>query len=87
VDKEILLGLFAENAYNNNTENKDSKNLVRNINNRLRKNYRISRTVTQPGAQKKKPKPQTDLMGQGFSKFEYLTNTYNTTKNREPLLI
>ena len=39
VDKKFCSDYF-RNAYNTKL-NKDSKNLVRNINNRLRKNYRI----------------------------------------------
>ena len=39
VDKKFCSD-YCRNAYNNNV-NKDSKNLIRNINNRLRKNYKI----------------------------------------------
>ena len=38
-DKSFVLMVFA-NAYNNKM-NKDQNNLMRNINNKLRKNYRI----------------------------------------------
>lgn len=56
--------------------NKDKTNLVRNINNRLRKNYRILEELN-PGDKTKVTKSK--LLARGFS-FEYFTSIY-TTKN------
>lgn len=67
---------YCRNAYNNNI-NKDSKNLVRNINNRLRKNYRILDSFELKDGKTKTTK--TRLMDKGFD-FEYLTNLYTTRK-------
>ncbi|MGV6828383.1 MAG: hypothetical protein ACWA45_03185 [Flavobacteriales bacterium] len=61
------------NAYNN-TLNKDSKNLVRTINNRLRKNYRILEKLNTSG----KTKTTKDkLVSLGFN-FNYFTSIYRT---------
>lgn len=61
------------NAHNN-ALNKDSKNLVRNINNRLRKNYRILEALNT----KDKTKVKKDsLLRQGFS-FDFFTSLYTT---------
>jgi len=64
------------NAYNNKL-NKDGKNLVRNINNRLRKNYRILNSFSLTEGKTRTSK--TRLMDKGFD-FEYLTNLYTTKK-------
>jgi len=61
------------NAYNNKV-NKDSKNLIRNTNNRLRKNYRILEELN--------PEQQTTisrgtLVEKGFD-FNYFTSIYTT---------
>jgi len=64
------------NAYNNNL-NKDSKNLVRNINNRLRKNYRILSSF--PLKDNKTRTTKTRLLDKGFD-FDYITNLYTTKK-------
>ena len=64
------------NAYNNRL-NKDSKNLVRNINNRLRKNYRILNSF--PLKEGKTRTTKMRLMDKGFD-FEYITNLYTTKK-------
>jgi predicted nucleic acid-binding Zn ribbon protein len=61
------------NAYNN-ALNKDSKNLVRNINNRLRKNYRILETLNTKDKTKVK---KNTLLKHGFS-FQYFTSEYVT---------
>lgn len=64
---------YCRNAYNNRI-NKDSKNLIRNINNRLRRNYRILEGIN-PG---KKAKTTRDrLVDRGFD-FEYITQQYTT---------
>ena len=64
---------YCRNAYNNKL-NKDSKNLVRNINNRLRKNYRILEALN-PNDKTKINKSK--LISKGFD-FEYFTNIYTT---------
>lgn len=64
------------NAFNNRL-NKDSKNLVRNINNRLRKNYRILNSFPLKDGKTKTTKMR--LMDKGFD-FEYITNLYTTKK-------
>jgi predicted nucleic acid-binding Zn ribbon protein len=61
------------NSYNN-ALNKDRKNLVRTINNRLRKNYRILESLNK-GGKTKVSKEQ--LLKQGFS-FDYVTSLYTT---------
>ncbi len=58
----------------NNALNKDSKNLVRNINNRLRKNYRILESLN--SKDKTKVRKET-LLKQGFN-FVYFTSEYVT---------
>lgn len=67
---------YCRNAYNNNI-NKDSKNLVRNVNNRLRKNYRILDSFELKDGKTRSTK--TRLMDKGFD-FEYITNLYTTKK-------
>lgn len=67
---------YCRNAYNNKL-NKDSKNLVRNINNRLRKNYRILDSFELKDGKTRTTK--TRLLDKGFD-FEYLTNLYTTRK-------
>ena len=64
------------NAYNNNL-NKDSKNLVRNINNRLRKNYRI--LCSFPLKDNKTKTTKNRLLDRGFD-FGFITNIYTTKK-------
>ncbi|WP_299884020.1 hypothetical protein [uncultured Lacinutrix sp.] len=61
------------NAHNNNI-NKDAKNLIRNINNRLRKNWRILESLN-PDQKTKTTK--TKLIEKGFD-FNYFTSTYTT---------
>lgn len=61
------------NSYNNKL-NKDSKNLVRNINNRLRKNYRILEELN-PNEKIKTTKSK--LTAKGFD-FEHFTSIYTT---------
>ncbi|MFT4757955.1 MAG: hypothetical protein ACI840_000021 [Ulvibacter sp.] len=58
----------------NNTLNKDNKNLVRNINNRLRKNYRILETLN---VKDKTKTTKESLLRLGFN-FEYFTSIYTT---------
>lgn len=58
------------NAYNNK-QNKDTSNLMRNINNKLRKNYRILQNYPYLGNKAKTTKSK--LTSDGFD-FEYFTN-------------
>ncbi|WP_335966853.1 hypothetical protein [Galbibacter sp. PAP.153] len=66
---------YCRNTYNNKL-NKDNKNLIRNINNRLRKNYRILEELNPDGKTKT---TKSRLLDKGFD-FEYITNTYTTKK-------
>lgn len=61
------------NAYNNNV-NKDSKNLIRNTNNRLRKNYRILEILN---PEQKTKTSRSKLIEKGFD-FNYFTSIYTT---------
>jgi predicted nucleic acid-binding Zn ribbon protein len=61
------------NAYNNKM-NKDTNNLMRNINNRLRKNYRILQEINPDGKIKTS---KSKLLSKGFS-FDWFTNIVQT---------
>jgi len=61
------------NAYNNKI-NKDSTNFMRNINNKLRKNYRILRDINSEGKTKTS---RSKLLAKGFD-FEFFTNMLHT---------
>lgn len=61
------------NSYNNKI-NKDSSNLMRNINNKLRKNYRILCDINSDGKTKVS---RSKLLGKGFD-FEFFTNILHT---------
>ena len=61
------------NAHNNRV-NKDSKNLIRNTNNRLRKNYRILESLN---PNKKTKCSRAKLIEKGFD-FNYFTSIYKT---------
>ena len=61
------------NEYNNKV-NKDSKNLIRNINNRLRKNWRILEKLN---PENKTKTSRSKLIEMGFD-FSYYTSTYTT---------
>lgn len=61
------------NAYNNKM-NKDSNNLMRNINNKLRKNYRILCDLNVDGKGKTN---RTKLLSKGFD-FEFFTSMLKT---------
>lgn len=63
------------NAYNNKI-NKDNKNLIRNTNNRLRKNYRILEVLNPKGKTKI---TKAKLEEAGFN-FNYFTSIYTTKK-------
>ncbi|MBY0485577.1 MAG: hypothetical protein K2P85_00055 [Flavobacteriaceae bacterium] len=62
------------NAYNNKI-NKDSNNYMRNVNNKLRKNYRILSDANPDGKSKI---TKTKLLSKGFD-FEFFTNILNTS--------
>jgi predicted nucleic acid-binding Zn ribbon protein len=61
------------NAYNNKI-NKDSTNYMRNVNNKLRKNYRILSELNTDGKSKT---TKAKLLSKGFE-FEFFTNILNT---------
>jgi hypothetical protein len=61
------------NAYNNKI-NKDSNNYMRNINNKLRKNYRVLCELNIEGKSKV---TKAKLLSKGFD-FEYFTNILQT---------
>lgn len=61
------------NSFNNRI-NKDSKNLIRNVNNRLRKNYRILEALN---PDQKTKTSRSKLIEMGFD-FNYLTSIYTT---------
>ena len=64
---------YCRNAYNNKI-NTDAKNLIRNINNRLRKNWRI---LEELNPNQKTKTTRNKLMQMGFD-FHYITSTYTT---------
>jgi predicted nucleic acid-binding Zn ribbon protein len=61
------------NAYNNKI-NKDSTNFMRNVNNKLRKNYRILSGLNNDGKGKS---TKSKLLSKGFD-FEFFTNILQT---------
>ena len=61
------------NAYNNKI-NKDSNNYMRNVNNKLRKNYRV---LSEANPEGKGKITKTKLLSKGFD-FDYFTNILNT---------
>ena len=61
------------NAYNNKI-NKDSTNFMRNVNNKLRKNYRVLSALNVDGKGKA---TKSKLLSKGFD-FEFFTNILNT---------
>jgi len=65
------------NAYNNRI-NKDSKNLIRNVNNRLRKNYRI---LEELNPEQKTKTTRSKLIEKGFD-FNYITTVYTTKSGK-----
>jgi len=72
VDKKFCSD-YCRNAYNNK-KNRDTKNIIRNTNNLLRKNYRILEKLN-PNQKTKTTKDQ--LLRHGFN-FNYFTNIYKT---------
>lgn len=72
VDKKFCSD-YCRNSYNNKI-NKDSKNFIRNINNRLRKNYKILSELNTSGKTKV---TRTNLYDKGFD-FQFFTSIYTT---------
>ena len=72
VDKKFC-GDYCRNAYNNKF-NKDSKNQMRNINNKLRKNYRILESLN-PNDKTKTTQDKLSKLGFDFNLF---TSIYTT---------
>lgn len=72
IDKKFCSD-YCRNAFNNKI-NKDQNNLVRNINNRLRKNYRILEELNPTD---KTRTSRSKLQAKGFS-FDYFTSIYTT---------
>jgi len=64
---------YCRNAYNNKV-NKDSKNLIRNTNNRLRKNYKILSELNTTGKTKV---TRSKLIQHNFD-FNFFTSIYTT---------
>ena len=75
VDKKFCSD-YCRNAYNNKI-NKDGTNLIRNINNRLRKNWRI---LEQLNPEEKCKVNKKKLEDGGFD-FNYFTSIYTTKTN------
>ena len=61
------------NAYNNKI-NKDSTNFMRNVNNKLRKNYRV---LSELNPEEKSKTTKSKLLSKGFD-FEFFTSILNT---------
>jgi predicted nucleic acid-binding Zn ribbon protein len=72
VDKKFCSD-YCRNSYNNKV-NKESKNLIRNTNNRLRKNYRL---LTELNTRGKTKVSRRKLLDGNFD-FNYMTSVYTT---------
>ncbi|WP_372745189.1 hypothetical protein [Lutibacter sp.] len=72
VDKKFCSD-YCRNSYNNKV-NKESKNLIRNINNRLRKNHKLLAELNTSGKTKV---ARTKLLDGNFD-FNYYTSIYTT---------
>ena len=72
IDKKFCTD-YCRNSYNNKV-NKESKNLIRNVNNRLRKNYKILSELNTSGKTKV---TRTKLYDKGFD-FQLFTSIYKT---------
>lgn len=64
---------YCRNSYNNKVDS-ESKNLIRNINNRLKKNHKVLCYLNRSGKTKI---PKSKLTDEGFY-FKYFTNIYTT---------
>ena len=74
IDKKFCTD-YCRNSYNNKV-NKESKNLIRNTNNRLRKNYKILSDLNTIGKTKV---TRTKLFDNGFD-FNFFTSIYKTKR-------
>ncbi|WP_369048395.1 hypothetical protein [Tenacibaculum sp. UWU-22] len=74
IDKKFCSD-YCRNAYNNKVD-KESKNLIRNTNNRLRKNYKILSELNTSGKTKV---TRRTLFDKGFD-FQLITSLYITKK-------
>ena len=72
IDKKFCSD-YCRNTYNNKVDT-DSKNLIRNTNNRLKKNYKILSALNLSGKTKT---TRTRLNNQNFD-FNYITSIYTT---------
>ena len=72
VDKKFCSD-YCRNTFNNSVD-KESKNLIRNVNNRLRKNYKILSELNVSGKMKV---TRTKLYDNGFD-FQFFTSIYKT---------
>ena len=72
IDKKFCTD-YCRNTYNNKV-NKESKNLIRNTNNRLRKNYKI---LTELNVTGKTKVTRTKLFDKGFD-LNFFTSIYKT---------
>ena len=72
IDKKFCSD-YCRNTYNNKV-NKESKNLIRNINNRLRKNYKVLTELNKSGKTKV---TRNKLYDRGFD-FQLFTSIYTT---------
>ena len=72
IDKKFCSD-YCRNTYNNKVD-KDSKNLIRNTNNRLRKNYKV---LTELNTSGKTKVSRARLYDKGFD-FHFCTSTYTT---------
>ena len=72
IDKKFCSD-YCRNTYNNKV-NKESKNLIRNINNRLRKNYKVLSELNKSGKTKT---TRNKLYDKGFD-FQLFTSIYTT---------
>jgi len=72
IDKKFCSD-YCRNSYNNKVD-KGSKNLIRNINNRLKKNYKILSELNTSGKTKTS---RTKLYDKGFD-FNFFTSIYTT---------
>ncbi|WP_237276686.1 hypothetical protein [Tenacibaculum ovolyticum] len=75
IDKKFCSD-YCRNSYNNKI-NKESKNLIRNTNNRLRKNYKI---LTELNISGKTKVSRRMLFDKGFD-FKFITSLYITKTN------
>lgn len=74
IDKKFCSD-YCRNTYNNKV-NKESKNLIRNINNRLRKNHKILSELNSTGKTKV---TRSKLYDKGYD-FQFFTSVYKTKK-------